>query len=122
MSSIIERMVELGLGVLALTKDKVEALVDDLVKNRQISQERGHELVNRLLERGKEVREEIASLARKETAEILHRANLVPRSEVEALEARVAALEAHLGLASPVAEAVAESEDSPPRQVEATDP
>lgn len=118
MSSIIERMVELGLGALALTKDQVEAVVKDLVKSREVPEERGRELVDRLLERGKEVREEIVALIRKETTEMLHRANLVTRREMEALEARVAALEAEVGLRGSATEAAAESEELPPRPVE----
>jgi polyhydroxyalkanoate synthesis regulator phasin len=118
MSSIIERALELGLGAIALTKDKVEAVVEDLVQTRQVPEERGRELVNRLLERGKEAREEISELIRKETAEVLHRANLVPRSEVEALEARVAGLEAKLGLTAHVAEATPESGNPATPQVE----
>jgi polyhydroxyalkanoate synthesis regulator phasin len=122
MSSIIERMVELGLGALALTKDQVEAVVKDLVKSREVPEERGRELVDRLLERGKEVREEIVALIRKETTEMLHRANLVARSELESLEARVAALEAQVGRRGPVTEAAPESEEIPPRQVETEGP
>lgn len=122
MSSIIERMVELGLGALALTKDQVEAVVKDLVKSREVPEERGRELVDRLLERGKEVREEIVALIRKETTEMLHRANLVTRREMEALEARVAALEAEVGLRGPVTEASPEPEEIPPRPVETEGP
>jgi len=113
MSGIIERSLELGLGALTLTKEKIEEMVEDLDKLRDAPRERGRELVDRLLEKGREARQELREFIARETEQALAKANLAPRSELEALKARVEALEARRS-PTPETEPEAQATEAPP--------
>lgn len=93
--SLLRRSVELGLGALMLTREAVEELLgqpeDDVI---EVDQRR--ELAEELLAKGRQLREELSLTIRREVDEALARSGLVRRAEYEALEARVAALEARL--------------------------
>ncbi len=51
---LIERTFLAGMGVAALTKDRVEDLADELVRVGQLNAEEGRELVDRLVSRSRE--------------------------------------------------------------------
>jgi polyhydroxyalkanoate synthesis regulator phasin len=51
---LIERTFLAGMGVAALTKDRVEDFADDLVRLGQLNAEEGRELVERLVSRSRE--------------------------------------------------------------------
>ncbi|HIE52807.1 MAG TPA: polyhydroxyalkanoate synthesis regulator [Armatimonadetes bacterium] len=99
MSGLIERSLELGLGALALTKEKAQELVDELVKLKAVPKERGKELLERMLERGREARDQLEQVVQRQVKEALQKAKLVTRSEYEALLQRIAALEEKLAAA-----------------------
>ena len=51
---LIERTFMAGMGVAALTKDRVEDLADELVRLGQLNAEEGRDLVERLVSRSRE--------------------------------------------------------------------
>lgn len=92
-SDMLERVFMLGVGAASLTKDKVQELVDELVKRGQLSQDQGLKLMD-----------EVAEKARKETAGVresvsdayqdaLKAMGVAGRDQVDELERRIAVLE-----------------------------
>lgn len=85
-----------GLGVADFTKEKVEGLVDDMVKRGELSKEESSQAVEKIMA---EAKAEQADFTDKITA-MIHNAisgmGLARAADLEALEKRVAALEEKL--------------------------
>lgn len=92
--SLLRRSLELGLGAMLLTKEAAEELLEDLSGEQSDAGPRTRKAVEDLLERGQELRAELAESIRHEVDQALQRAGLARRSELEALEQRLALLEA----------------------------
>jgi polyhydroxyalkanoate synthesis regulator phasin len=85
-----------GLGLWDFTKEKVDAVVDEMIKRGEISQPEREGAVQQLLERAKA---EQAAFQEKLTAairQVLSDMGVARSAELEALEKRVAALEEQL--------------------------
>jgi len=93
---LLKRSLELGLGAMLLTKEAAEELLDDLSGEGSDAGPKTRERVKELLDRGQQLREELAESIRNEIDHALRRSGLARRSEIEALEQRLAVLEAKL--------------------------
>ena len=98
MAGLLENLLEIGLGTLTLTKEKAEQVVEQLVKLKEIPRERGQEVLQQLMEKGREAREEITQLVRREVNEALAKAEIARTADVERLEQRITALEERLAV------------------------
>ena len=94
MKDFAEKGFYLGLGLAALTKEKVEELAKDLSARAKMSEEQGRQLAESLHEEGKKARENLGKSIEDTVQMALKRIPWVQK--IEALEARVAALEAAL--------------------------
>ncbi len=93
---LLKRSLELGLGAMLLTKEAAEELLEDLSGEGSDAGPRTRQAVEDLLERGQELREELVASVRHEVDHALQRAGLARRSELDAIEQRLALLEAKL--------------------------
>ncbi len=93
MKDLLQKAWHFGLGVFDFTREKVEALVEEMVRRGEISQQESPEAVKEILGRAQEVQaavvEKIKDLVNKALAE----ARPAKAADLEALEQRVAALE-----------------------------
>ena len=98
LGDIIERTLLLGIGAAALTKDRVQAVVDDFIRRGQLSRDEGREVVDNLTERSKEearsVRRRLDSSLQSTYREI----GLSSRKDLEDLDFRLRQVEHRLGL------------------------
>ena len=92
MVRLIEKSLLLGLGVLTLTRDKVTQFVDKLVKEQEVDPEDAPGIVDRLVARGEEEREELRKLVRQE----LDRLTPVSRQDIEDLNRKMDELAAQV--------------------------
>ena len=83
-----------GVGLAFLTRDKVEELGKKLAEEAKLSEGEGKKLVDELLKKGEEARAAVDRTVSGAVAAALDRLDLPKRSDLKALEARVAALEA----------------------------
>jgi polyhydroxyalkanoate synthesis regulator phasin len=114
LTDIIERTLLVGIGAAALTKDRVQAVVDDLVRRGQLTRDEGREVVDDLSNRS---RDEVRS-ARQRVDSSLQTAyreiGLVARKELEDLDFRLRQVEHRLELLERKAESEPPSyEDTP---------
>lgn len=93
---MLDRMVEMGLGAALLTKEAAEKLVDDLVKRGSVTKEDGRRLFAEMVEKGRLQKERMDEVIAETVSQMLNKADLARRSQVEALEKRLAALEAEV--------------------------
>jgi polyhydroxyalkanoate synthesis regulator phasin len=93
MKDILQKAWYFGLGVFDFTREKVEALVDEMVRRGEINEQESPEAVKELLRRAQETQaalvEKVKELVNKSLAEL----RPARAADLEALEKRVAALE-----------------------------
>ena len=109
LKDLVERTFLAGMGAAALTKDRVQDLVEELVSKGQMNAQEGREVVDRLLERSREE----ARSALKKADSSLHSAyrelGLGSRQELEDLGLRLEQLEHRVRLLEEQADAGGEA-------------
>lgn len=92
--SILRRMISMGAGLAALTSEKIEETVQELVRKGELTQREGKAAIRGMIERSrmagrKQLAEQIEALVR----DSLQKRNLPSREEFEELKARLDRLE-----------------------------
>jgi polyhydroxyalkanoate synthesis regulator phasin len=85
-----------GLGVLDFTREKVEAVVADMVKRGELSEQETPQAVAELLERAKSEQDVFMDKLKAMVEKVISGAGLARSADLEALEKRVADLEKKL--------------------------
>jgi polyhydroxyalkanoate synthesis regulator phasin len=93
MLNLLKRAALISVGLMALTKEKIEDVVKDLVKKGEVSEKEGKELIADLLEKSKQARKEWGEKVEGMVAETLQRLKIPSRKEVDELKERIAKLE-----------------------------
>jgi polyhydroxyalkanoate synthesis regulator phasin len=82
-----------GLGLWDFTKDKAEAVVDELVKRGELAEDDTSKAVTDLMERAKSEQEAFMEKLKAVVEKVVSGAGLARSSDLETLEKRVAELE-----------------------------
>jgi len=82
-----------GAGVFDFTKDKVESLVQEMVRRGEITQQESSEAVKQLFTRAQEAQQTMVAKVKELTQNAIDEIKVAKASDLEALEKRVAALE-----------------------------
>ncbi len=93
MQDWMKRMMLFGVGLAALTREKTEEFVKELVKKGELSEKEGRELVRELMEKSKKVTRDLEAKTEEMVAATLQRLNIPTRKELDELKERVAKLE-----------------------------
>jgi polyhydroxyalkanoate synthesis regulator phasin len=96
MEDIWRKAKHFGLGVWDFTKEKVEALVGDMVKRGELSEQEGPEAVARIMEKAREEQEALTDKLKGMIVKMHADMGLARQADLEALEKRVADLESKL--------------------------
>jgi polyhydroxyalkanoate synthesis regulator phasin len=80
---IIEKSMSIGLGLAAYSREKVEDLVEDLVRKGEVAQKDARKLAGDLVQRGEEQRQELMKLVQREVGVVLDKMDLVRKSDVQ---------------------------------------
>lgn len=96
MSDLFKKAVSLGVGLTIVSKEKVEKVVEDLVKRGELAPSESKALVDRLIERGDEERGVIKSAVQEQVQRILKEMNIPTQNDITELESRIAVLERRL--------------------------
>lgn len=89
----LKRWAATGLGLALLTKEMAETIVQDLVKQGEISREEGKELLDSLLARAQREKDELQRRIDAEVRRVIKSLGLVPQEEVRRLEEQVQRLQ-----------------------------
>ncbi len=92
MRDLMERGILASVGMLSLTREKAQSVVDELVKRGEVKRDESKGLVDRLVQRGDEERGNFRKLVHEELGKVAHELNLATRDDVKALEKKVEAL------------------------------
>lgn len=96
MLDLVKKTLLTGVGVAALTKEKMEEVAKDFVTKGKMSEEEGRALVEDLVSRSEESRMELQQQIESKVAAILEKMDLAKKSDLDALRVKVERLEAAL--------------------------
>ncbi len=106
---LIERVFLLGVGAAALTKDRVQELVEELVRRGQLSGDEGREVADRLLARSREEARAAAKKADSSLQGAYREIGLVTKRDIEDIEFRLRQLEHRVQLLEAAGDAATSS-------------
>jgi polyhydroxyalkanoate synthesis regulator phasin len=92
MRDIMERGLLASLGILSLTREKAQGVVDEMVRRGEVRRDDSRGLVDRLVQRGEEERGSFRKLIHEEVARAARELNLATQADVQALEKKIEAL------------------------------
>ncbi len=96
-----------GLGLADFTRAKIEALVEEMVRRGEISQQEKPQAVEEMLAKAKDAQQALFDKVKEMVPKAVAGLKMAKASTVEALEKRVADLEGKLGVDKPAAKASA---------------
>ena len=96
MAGLVEKSLLLGLGVLTLTRDKVVQFVGKLIEEGEVKPEEAPSIVDRLVTRGKEEREELRRVVKQELDNARASVPRASRKDIEDLSQKIDELAARI--------------------------
>jgi polyhydroxyalkanoate synthesis regulator phasin len=93
MLDILKKTWLLGLGLASMTSEKIEELVDDLIKRGEVAEKDRSKAVDDLFRRMREEQEKLGKTVREYVKKTVHDMGLPTRDEFLTLKERVDALE-----------------------------
>lgn len=78
-----------GLGVTSLTRDKIEEIVDELVKRGKVSAEEKEKIIDELIKVAEKKRADVKELIRGEVKKILKSLDIPTRSDFEEIKKEI---------------------------------
>ena len=93
---MMKKMIYFGLGALTLTREKAEKAFSEMVEKGEMNRDDAKQRVEDVIKRGEEETTELRVAIRKELDEIRSDFPLVTKADLEAIEARLAAIEGKL--------------------------
>ena len=82
MSNAFEKSINIGLGLLLYSREKVEELVEELVGKGEVSKKDARQFAGELMQRGEEQREELKKLIQSEVANALVHVNVAKKEDL----------------------------------------
>ena len=92
MIDVIKKVLLTGVGVAALSKEKIEDLAKDLAEKGKMSEQEGKALVNQLLTSSDEARQDLQKQVEEKVQKVLEKMDLARKSEIDALKLEIEAL------------------------------
>ena len=96
MSDLIKKTILTGLGIASLTKGKAESLVQDLIKEGEVSEGEGSKLVKELLEKVEDNKKTMENKIEKTVYDVLKKLNIPSRKDITSLNSKIEKLEKKL--------------------------
>lgn len=96
MEDLFKKFLYTGVGLVALTAERLQQAIEEMVDDGKLSKEEGKKVFGGLLEKTETKREEFEERFKAFTTKVIEGLNIPTRDEMEALQERVAVLEAKL--------------------------
>jgi polyhydroxyalkanoate synthesis regulator phasin len=82
MSNLFEKSINLGLGALMYSRERVEEMVEELVNKGEIAQKDARQFASELVKKGEEEREELKGLIKNEVAGAINQLNVAKKEDI----------------------------------------
>jgi len=96
MLNLVKKALLTGIGLAAMTEEKVEQLAKDIAEKCKLSEKEGRDLTDDLLAKSKQARKDLDARIEKLVADGLRKLDVPSRADLAELTDRIAALEAAL--------------------------
>lgn len=93
MFELIKKIMLTGVGLAAVTKDKVEELGRELIEKSEMSEKEGKELIDELLKKSEQAREDLETSIEDVVRKVLGKMDLATRGDIDVLAERIKSLE-----------------------------
>lgn len=93
MSDLFKKAISLGVGLTIVSKEKVEKVVEELVKRGELAPSESKALVDRLIERGEEESVVLRSAVQEQVQRVLKEMKVPVQGDIDELENRIVVLE-----------------------------
>ena len=90
----IHKMFLAGVGFAAMTKDKIDEHIKELVEKGKLTEKEGREMADDMLKKSKQAKEDLEKQVEKLVQQTLQALQIPSKKEVEELAARIEKLEA----------------------------
>jgi polyhydroxyalkanoate synthesis regulator phasin len=97
MFEMLEKAILTGLGAVAVSQKMAEEFIKELKEKYKISEDEGKVFLEKIQTMAKDSKTKITEMAEAEVKKAIDKIGLVPRSEFEQLQKRVAELESRCG-------------------------
>ena len=126
MEELIRKFLYAGVGIVALTAEKLQEAVDEMIGEGKVSKDEGKQIVEDFVENMDSKREEFEDRLKQAAENMvsgMKRRQHATKEDIDALMERISALEAKLGTDSPqdVKEAVEEVKKAAKKKTSASD-
>ncbi len=99
--NMISKAILLGIGLISMTREKIDETVNDLIRRGEVSEEEGRQLVREMIDKSRRQKEDMERWMEKALADTMKRLNIPSRSELDELRDRVRRLEAERAAGRP---------------------
>lgn len=96
MLELLRKTLLTGVGLVAITKDKIEELSKDLVKKGELTEQEGRQLADDLIKKSEQAKADLETRVNATVHSTLDKLNLATKEEVTRLKARIEELEQKL--------------------------
>jgi polyhydroxyalkanoate synthesis regulator phasin len=93
MLELIKKALMTGVGMAAMTKEKIEELANDIAKKSKLSEKEGKKLINDLLKRSQTAKKDLESFIEKTVKKVMKSLNIATREDTTKLAKRIKKLE-----------------------------
>jgi len=90
----IHKMFLAGVGLAAMTKDKIDEHVKELVEKGKLTEKEGREMADDMLKKSKQAKEDLEKQVEKLVQQTLGTLQIASKEDIEKLTARIEKLEA----------------------------
>lgn len=92
----LERSLLMGIGLFSLTREKAQAIVEELVKQGEVARSEVKDVTEHLVERGEEERHAFRKVVRQEVESTLTDMHIATQSDLKVLQKKLADVEKQL--------------------------
>lgn len=89
MGDLFEKLLNLELGILSITSEKVKPIVDELVKKGEMTRGEAKEYIDEIIKKGKENKEKIGEEAKEVIKNYLSEVDIPTREEINELKSEI---------------------------------
>ena len=92
MIDLVKKAMFTGIGVMSLTKEKIEALAADFVEKGKLSEQEGKKMVEEMMARSEESKDELKKQIEQVVQATLGKMDIASKSDMEELKKELAAV------------------------------
>ena len=89
MQNLVRKGLLLGLGTVALTKEKAEKFVKEITKDQKINATEGKRFVNELLAQSKKQGQKLQAMINREVQRAMKKSGVATKKDIQALEKKI---------------------------------